>query len=69
MVATWGVVIRVDERRSLDAVAALPTDRERGIGFLDVDRFALPVSSQPCREAIGGIEQPGIAGLGGEQDN
>src|ERR1700751_2159633 len=63
-----GVLIRVDDRRSLDVIAALPTDRERGIAFLDVDRFALPVSSQPCREPIGGLEQPGIAGLGGEQD-
>src|SRR5580700_7145441 len=27
-----------------------------------------PVSSQPCREPIGGVEQPGIAGFGGEQD-
>jgi len=33
-----------------------------------VDRFALPVSSQPCGELIGGVEQPGIAGFGGEQD-
>jgi hypothetical protein len=29
-----------NERRSLDAVAALPTDGERGISFLDVDRSA-----------------------------
>jgi hypothetical protein len=47
---------------------ALPTDRERGIGFLDLDRFALALSSQPCGELIGGVEQPGIAGFGGEQD-
>ena len=47
---------------------ALPTDREGGIGFLDVDRFVLAVSSQPCREPIGGVEQPSIAGFGGEQD-
>jgi hypothetical protein len=33
-----------------------------------VDRFVLAVSSQPCREPIGGVEQPGIAGFGGEQD-
>src|ERR1700736_4456158 len=63
-----GISIGVNERQSLEAVAALPTDGERGIGFLDVDRFALPVSSQPCREPIGGVEQPGIAGFGGEQD-
>src|SRR4029077_1870911 len=63
-----GIVVGVDEGRSVDAIAALPTDGERGIGFFDVDRFALPVSSQPCREPIGGGEQPGIAGFGGEQD-
>src|ERR1700747_3398039 len=57
-----------NERRSLDAVAALPTDRERGIGFLDVDRLALALSSQPCGGLTGGVEQPGIAGFGGEQD-
>ncbi len=61
-------MIGVNEGRPVDAIAALPTDRERGIGFLDVDRFALPVSSQPCGELIGGVEQPGIAGFGGEQD-
>src|SRR5207302_7995994 len=63
-----GIVIGVDEGRSVDAIAALPTDGERGIGFFDVDRFALALSSQPCREPIGGVEQPGIAGFGGEQD-
>jgi hypothetical protein len=61
-------VIGVDEGRSVDAIAALPTDGERGIAFFDVDRFALPVSSQPCRELISGVEEPGIAGFGGEQD-
>src|SRR4029077_16985219 len=53
---------------SIDAITALPTDGERGIGFFDVDWFALTVSSQPCGEPIGGVEQPGIAGFGGEQD-
>src|SRR5258707_3329680 len=62
-----GIVIGVDESRSVDAIAALPTDGERGIGFFDVDRFALPVSSQPCREPIGGGGQPGIARFRGEQ--
>ena len=61
-------MIGVNERWSVDAIAAPPTDRKRGIGFLDVDRFALPVSSQPCGELIGGVEQPGIPGFGGEQD-
>ena len=57
------IVIRIDEGGSVDAIAALPTDGERGIGFLDVDRFALAVSSQSCREPVGGVEQPGIAGF------
>src|SRR5690242_20795197 len=34
-----GVVIRVDECRSVDTIAALPTDGEGGIGFLDGDRL------------------------------
>src|SRR6476620_8443745 len=68
VVSRPGILIGVNERWSVDAIVALPTDRERGIGFLDVDRFALPVSSQPCREPIGGVEQPGIAGFGAEQD-
>ena len=33
-----------------------------------MDRFARPVSGQPCREPVSGVEQPGIAGFGGEQD-
>src|SRR5437879_12924945 len=38
------------------------------VSFLDVDRLVLPLSSQPCGELVGGVEQPGIAGFGGEQD-
>jgi hypothetical protein len=33
-----------------------------------VDRFACPVSGEPCREPVSGVEQPSIAGFGGEQD-
>ena len=54
-------MIGVNEGRSVDAIAALPTYRKRGIGFLDVDRFVLPVSSQPCREPIGGVELTAVA--------
>ena len=32
-----------------------------------MDRFGHPVSRQPCGEPISGVEQPGIAGFGGEQ--
>jgi len=38
------------------------------VSFLDVDRLVLPLSSQPCGELVGGVEQPGITGFGGEQD-
>jgi hypothetical protein len=48
-------------------MATLPTDREPGISFLDVDRLAPPVSGQPSREPVGGVEQPGIGGFGGEK--
>ena len=61
-----GIVIGVNKGRSLDAIPALPTDRKGDIGLFDVDRFALAVSSQSCREPVGGVEQPGIAGFGGE---
>src|ERR1700730_8992063 len=32
------------------------------------DRIGSPASGQRCGEPIGGVEQPGIAGFGGEQD-
>src|SRR5262245_47381789 len=62
------MVTRIDEGGSVDAIAPLPPDGERGIGLLDVDRFAVAVSSQSYREPVVGVEQPGIAGFGGEQD-
>src|SRR5258705_12282937 len=40
----------------------------KGVSFLDVDRLVLPLSSQPCGELVGEVEQPGITGFGGEQD-
>src|SRR3981189_2807543 len=63
-----GVLTRVVDVSAEDVLGPNATDRDRGIGFLDVDRFVLPVSSQPCREPISGVEQPSIAGFGGEQD-
>src|ERR1700745_3519792 len=38
------------------------------LGSLEVAPLAVAASSQPCREPIGGVEQPGITGFGGEQD-
>src|SRR5262249_44055780 len=62
------VVVRIDEGGSLDAIPALPTDGERGIGFLDVDRLALAGSRQSCREPVGRVQLPGIAASGGNQE-
>src|SRR6266853_2510345 len=62
------VPIQVNESGSLDTVVALPADREGDIGFLDVDLFGLAIMGQPRGELIGRVEQPGVAGFGGEQD-
>jgi hypothetical protein len=60
--------IRVDERSTVDAVAALPFDCKGGIRFFDVDRFWVPITGEPCSELIGTVEQPGIAGVSREKD-
>ena len=62
-----GIAIEVNESGSLDTIAALPTNREGGIGFFDVDWFG-PITGQPRGELIGRVEQPSVAGFGGEQD-
>ncbi len=46
----------------------LPTDREGGIGFFDVDRLGVAIMGELRGELLGWVEQPGIAGFGGEQD-
>jgi len=58
-----GIVIGVDEGRSVDAIAALPPMANVVPVSIDWIGFALDLSSQPCREPIGGVEQPGIAGF------
>jgi len=63
-----GYAIGVDKGRSLDVIPAVPADGKRGIGFFNLDRLAFASMSQPCGQPVGGVEQPGIAGLGGEQD-
>src|ERR1700738_2626224 len=62
------ISIEVNETGPLDTIMALPTDREGGIGFLDVDRFGGAIAGQPCGELIGRVEQPSIAGFGREQN-
>jgi hypothetical protein len=61
------LTIDVDEGRSVEAIVARPSDRKRGLGFLDGDRFGIAVTGKPCGEMIAGVEKPGVAGLGREQ--
>ena len=63
-----GIAIDVDEGGAFDAIAALPVDREGGIGFFDVDGFGVAITGEPGGELIGRVEEPGIAGFGREQD-
>src|SRR5260370_35422620 len=63
-----GVSVGVDKGGPLDAIPALPFDGEAGIGLLQVDRFGVPVPGQSGREVVGDVEQPGISGIGGKQD-
>ena len=62
------VAINVDECRSLDAIVALPTDREGGISLVDVDRFGVAIPGQSCSELAGRVKQPRIARFAREQD-
>ena len=61
-----GILIRIDERRAIDPIAALPFDGKRGRGFHDLDRFGFAISGEPCGEEISAVEQPRIAGFGRE---
>jgi hypothetical protein len=63
-----GVPIDEDECRTLDVVVPLPLDGEVGVGLFDVDGFGIAVSCQRGGEPVLFIEQPGISGLGREQD-
>jgi hypothetical protein len=60
------VVTRPLSGGCFDALLTLPLDREGGFGILDVDRLRIPVARQPCGELFGSVEQPGIAGFGGD---
>ena len=63
-----GFPVHRDECRAVDSVVPLPGNREGGVGFLDMDRFGVSAVSQPGGEMIGRVQQPRIAGFGGEQD-
>jgi hypothetical protein len=47
-----GIPIRIDERRPIDPIAALPFDGKRGHGFHDLDRLSFAISNEPCGEEI-----------------
>jgi hypothetical protein len=53
-----GILIRIDERRPIDPIAAVPFDGKRGRGFHGLDRFSFAISGEPCGEEIGAVEQP-----------
>src|SRR3979490_2344831 len=61
------VAIDVDECRSLDAIVALPIDREGGISLLSVATTADSHPGQSSGELVGRVKQPGIARWGREQ--
>ena len=61
-------VIRVDKGGAVNAIVTLPSDGEPGIGLLQVNGFRVPIPGWRCRKFIGDVEQPGVSGLGGEQD-
>src|SRR5205085_4169873 len=51
-----------------DPITALPFDGETGIGLFQVDRFGVAVFGQTDGKLGGGVEQPGITGVRGEED-
>src|SRR5215471_17158062 len=53
---------------SPSAVVALPLDGEVGVGLFGVDGLGVAVPCQWCGKPVVFIEQPGISGLGREQD-
>src|ERR1035437_4790610 len=67
--AAAGIAISVDKGGPFDAIAALPFDRETGIGLLQMNRFGVAVPGRSGRKLIGDVEQPGISGIGGKQDD
>ena len=62
------MTIGVDEGRAVEAIDAGPGDLEAGIGFLEGDGLRIAVAGEACGEVIGGVEEPGVACFGREQD-
>src|SRR3954468_7465041 len=62
------ISIHINECRPVDAIAALPTNREGGIGFFNIDWLRVAVAGQPRSELIGRDQEPRIACFVGEKD-
>jgi hypothetical protein len=55
---TGSVAVDVDERIAVDLVVAVPSNREIGIGFLEVDLLGISVARETGSKVIGGVEHP-----------
>src|SRR5215472_18417761 len=62
-----GDAVVIDEGRTVDAIVPGPGDGEAGLSVLDMDRLGLTIASQSSGQPLGGIQQPGITGVGGKQ--
>jgi hypothetical protein len=58
------VAIGEDEGLAFDTVEVLPVDRKGSGGFLDMERFGVPVAGEAERQMIFAIDDPGVVGLG-----
>ena len=64
-----GVAVGIEEGCAFDAVVALSGDCKRSVGFFDVERLRVAVAGEREGEAMVAVEEPGIAGVAGEQRN
>jgi hypothetical protein len=62
-----GGLVGVDEGWPINAEMPRPADGKVGVGFFNVDRLRIPIAGQSSGQPIRGVQQPGIAGVGGKQ--
>lgn len=63
-----GIAVYVHESVAVDSVCAFPADGKPRLCLLDVNLFRISVPRQPRGQVILRIKQPGITGVGREQD-
>jgi hypothetical protein len=68
MVLTRSSHDRRDEGSPLNAILSLPSDAEAGVSLLQVNRLRITIPSQGRSQLIGDVQQPGVSGIGGKQD-